>query len=148
MSFPLKPVVGLQDVRELEKRPFKMAIMSAAIKKMVSGLVVLLLLSPLGIKAGELPPYAKVPKITAVAAAYKAKILCSAVFVSKRNPSDAQQQELKDLPFPAKIDEQNKTVTVAVGMGMPDQIAIFRDGLGCTLGSRLHGRAYSCSGHR
>jgi len=134
MSFPLRSFVGMQDFRELEKRPFKMAIMSAAIKKMVSGLVVLLLFFPLGIKAGELPPYAKVPKISAVAAAYKAEILCSAVFVSKRNPSDVQQQELKDLPFPAKIDEQNKTVTVAVGMGMPDQIAIFRDGLGCTLG--------------
>jgi len=37
MSFPLRSFVGMQDFRELEKRPFKMAIMSAAIKKMVSG---------------------------------------------------------------------------------------------------------------
>lgn len=107
--------------------------MSALIKRMALGLAALSFFPGI-INAGELPQYAKVPKITAVAAAYKAKILCSAVFVSKRNPSDVQQQELKDLPFPAKIDEQNKTVTVAVGMGMPDQIAIFRDGLGCTVG--------------
>ena len=56
MSFPLKPVVALQDVRELGERPFKMAIMSAAIKKMVSGLVILLLFFPFGSKAGEIPP--------------------------------------------------------------------------------------------
>jgi hypothetical protein len=107
--------------------------MSALIKRMT---VVLAVLSffPGIMNAGELPQYAKVPKITAVAAAYKAKILCSAVFVSKRNPSDVQQEELKYFPFPAKIDEKKKTVTVTVGMGMPDQTAIFREGLGCTLG--------------
>lgn len=107
--------------------------MSALIKRMVLGLAALSFFPGI-MNAGELPQYAKVPKITAVAAAYKAKILCSAVFVSKRNPSDVQQEELKDLPFPAKIDEKEKTVTVTVGMGMPDQIAIFRDGLGCTVG--------------
>jgi CubicO group peptidase (beta-lactamase class C family) len=84
--------------------------------------------------AKEVPQYAKVPKITAVAAAYKAKILCSAVFVSNRNPLDVEKQELQGLPFPVKIDEKEKTVTVSVGMGMPDQVAIFRDGLGCTGG--------------
>ena len=107
--------------------------MGALIKGMALGLAALFLFPGIG-NAGELPQYAKVPKITAVAAAYKAKILCSAVFVSKRNPLDVQQQELKDLPFPAKIDEKEKTVTVTVGTGMPDQIAIFRDGLGCTTG--------------
>jgi len=86
------------------------------------------------IYAEDIPLYAKVPRLTAVAASYKAKILCSAVFVSKRSPSDVEREELNDLPFPTKIDEKEKTVTVTVGMGIPDQIAIFRDGLGCTVG--------------
>jgi CubicO group peptidase (beta-lactamase class C family) len=82
----------------------------------------------------ELPQYAKAPKMASVAAAYKAKILCSAVFVSKRDPADVQKQELAAFPFPAKIDYENKTVTVTVGFGMPDEVAIFREGLGCTVG--------------
>ena len=84
--------------------------------------------------ANELPQYAKAPKLASVAAAYKAKILGSAVFVSKRDPADVQAQELAAFPFPAKVDYENKTVTVTVGLGMPDQVAIFREGLGCTVG--------------
>ena len=107
--------------------------MSALIKKIALCLTALYIFPGI-LSAGEIPLYAKVPKITAVAASYKAKILCSAVFVSKRNPSDVEQSELQGFPFPTKIDEKEKTVTVSVGMGMPDQIAIFRDGLGCTGG--------------
>jgi CubicO group peptidase (beta-lactamase class C family) len=86
------------------------------------------------IHSAEVPLYAKVPRMTAVAAAYKAKILCSAVFVSKRNHLDVEKAELQAFPFPAKIDEKEKMVTVSVGMGMPDAVAIFREGLGCTGG--------------
>ena len=83
-------------------------------------------------EAEETPQYAKTPKISAVAAAYKAKILCSAVFVSKRDPAEVQKQELKAFPFPTKVNYEDKSVTVTVGMGMPNQKAIYREGLGCT----------------
>jgi CubicO group peptidase (beta-lactamase class C family) len=86
-----------------------------------------------GASAEDLPQYAKTPKIMAVASGYKAKILCSAVFISKRDPAQVQKEELKDFPFPTKIDYQNETVSVTPGFGMPDQLAIFREGLGCTL---------------
>ena len=84
--------------------------------------------------AGDLPAYAKTPKIMALGAAYKAQILCSAVFISKRDPEQVQKEELKETPFPTDIDYRNKTVSVTPGFGMPEQIAIFREGLGCTLG--------------
>ena len=82
--------------------------------------------------AEDIPQYVKTPKIMAVASAYKAKILCSAVFISKRDPAQVQQEELKDFPFPASIDYRNETVSVTPGFGVPDQVAIFRKGLGCT----------------
>jgi CubicO group peptidase (beta-lactamase class C family) len=85
----------------------------------------------------DLPQYAKNPKIMAVAGAYKAKVLCSAVFVSNRDPAVVQKQEMSNFPFPTKIDYDQKTVTVTVGLGMPNQKAIFREGLGCTCATDL-----------
>ena len=96
--------------------------------------MVLLFVSTICIAAEEIPQYAKAPKMNSVAAAYKAKILCSAVFISKRDPAVVQNQELKFFPFPAKVDYENKTVTVIAGLGMPDSRAVFREGLGCTVG--------------
>jgi CubicO group peptidase (beta-lactamase class C family) len=96
--------------------------------------VILFFIFPNCIASDKIPLYAKTPKINSVAAAYKAKILCSAVFVSKRDPAVVQNQELKFFPFPAKIDYENKTVTVTAGLGMPDLQAIYREGLGCTVG--------------
>lgn len=80
-----------------------------------------------------IPDYAKAGKIAYAAAGYYAKILCSAVFVSKRDPVDIQNVDLAGFPFKAKVDYQMKSVRVPVGLGMPDQEAIFREGLGCTL---------------
>jgi len=96
--------------------------------------MILSLVLPVCSAAGELPLYAKTPKLNSVAAAYKAKILCSAVFVAGRDPAAVQSEELKVFPFPARIDYANKTVTVTAGLGMPDSKAIYREGLGCTVG--------------
>jgi CubicO group peptidase (beta-lactamase class C family) len=104
------------------------------IRIIIVGSVILLLTYPICIAAEEIPLYAKTPKINSVAAAYKAKILCSAVFVANRDPAVVQNQELKAFPFPAKIDYDNKTVNVTAGLGMPDLQAMYREGLGCTVG--------------
>jgi hypothetical protein len=107
--------------------------MKSSILRILFGITILLFaLSTVAI-AQEGQQYANVPKMTAVGAAYKAKILCSAVFVANRDPADVQKQELVTVPFPAQIDYKNKRVTVNPGLGMPAQIAVFRDGLGCTL---------------
>jgi CubicO group peptidase (beta-lactamase class C family) len=108
--------------------------MRSLIKIIIVTTAILFFIFPICIAADEIPLYAKTPKINSVAAAYKAKILCSAVFVANRDPAVVQSQELKALPFPARIDYENKTVTVTAGLGMSDLKAIYREGLGCTVG--------------
>ena len=41
--------------------------------------------------AEDIPDYAKVPKMSYVGAGYYAKILCSAVFISHRDPADVRE---------------------------------------------------------
>lgn len=73
-----------------------------------------------------------------VGAGYKAKILCSAVFVSGRSPDAVLAEDLRvdglellDL-FSHRIDWQQPSVTISF-FGLVEQRAIYRDGLGCTL---------------
>lgn len=73
-----------------------------------------------------------------VGAGYKAKILCSAVFVSRRSPDAVLSEDLKvdgleqlEL-FSHEIDRQRPSVTISL-LGLVRQRAIYRDGLGCTL---------------
>ena len=94
------------------------------IKKLLPVSIVLVLAFAVAASAEDLPQYAKTPKIMAVASAYKAKILCSAVFVAKRDPAQVLKEELKDFPFPAEIDYQRQSVSVTPGFGMPDQLAV------------------------
>ncbi len=104
------------------------------IKRIIIACAISFFLFPIYIGAEEIPQYAKNPIIGYVAASYKAKILCSSVFVSKRDPAAVQNAELKAFPFPSRIDYDKKTVTVTPGLGMPDLEAIYREGLGCTNG--------------
>ncbi|MBW4617022.1 MAG: beta-lactamase family protein [Desmonostoc vinosum HA7617-LM4] len=73
-----------------------------------------------------------------VAIAYKAKILCSGVFVSQRDAISVQNQDLlvDDLALlkyiSAEINYQEQSVTTSV-FGLIKRKAIFRPGLGCTL---------------
>lgn len=92
----------------------------------------LLLLASAALGAEKFPDYARAPITARVAAAYKAKILCSAVFVSKRAPADVEKEELRRFPLKATVDRGRRRVTVEAGYGQPDQIAVYRPGLGCT----------------
>lgn len=67
---------------------------------------------------------------------YKAKILCSGIFVSNR---DEESILSKDLSYPpdlniinAKVDYENKSVTTSV-FGIIKEKAIYRAGQGCTI---------------
>ena len=73
-------------------------------------------------------------QVVVIGAAYKAKVLCSSVFLSKRNPQDILREDLEGILsiIDAEIDFETKSVTTSFP-GVPSQRAIFRDGLGCTL---------------
>lgn len=73
-------------------------------------------------------------QLGAIGAAYKAKVLCSSVFISKRSPQDVMREDLEGImsKIDAEIDFGTKSVTTSF-LGVPRQRAIFRDRLGCTL---------------
>ena len=67
---------------------------------------------------------------------YKAKVLCSGIFLSHR---DEESILIKDLSYPpdlkiinAKVDYENKSVTTSI-FGIIKEKAIYRVGLGCTI---------------
>lgn len=73
-------------------------------------------------------------QVVAIGVAYKAKILCSSVFISKRSPQDVMSEDLAGIMsiIKADIDFKSKSVTTSFP-GVPRQCTIFRDNLGCTL---------------
>ncbi|MBN1931808.1 MAG: serine hydrolase [Desulfobacterales bacterium] len=73
-------------------------------------------------------------QVVIIGAAFKAKVLCSAIFVSKRPPKDLLREDLKGIWrfIPTKIDFEKKSVTTFLP-GIPHQRAVFHDGCGCTL---------------
>lgn len=77
-------------------------------------------------------------QIVLIGAAYKAKVLCSGVFISERDPKSILSEELADGKHPylnyfdADIDYQGKSVTASL-LGLAKRKAVFRRGLGCTL---------------
>jgi CubicO group peptidase (beta-lactamase class C family) len=79
-----------------------------------------------------------VRELISIGAAYKAKILCSGVFVSMRTPDDVLHNDLsaEDLPIlrsiDAAIDRRAHTVSASF-LGLIKQSAEYRPGLGCTL---------------
>ncbi len=71
-----------------------------------------------------------------IGCAYKAKILGSAVFVSKRNPENVLSEDLSDPNFKlikAEINFDEKTVTTTALFGLVKRKAFFREGLGVTM---------------
>ncbi len=73
-------------------------------------------------------------QVVAIGTAYKAKVLCSGIFISKRNPENILKEDLEGILsiIDSKIDYEGSSVTTSFP-GIPSQQAIFRDGLGCTL---------------
>jgi hypothetical protein len=77
-------------------------------------------------------------ELISIGAAYKAKILCSGVFVSKRSPESILNNDLAadDLGILRHIDSQvNRAKLTATSnfLGLIGQTAAYRPGLGCTL---------------
>jgi len=73
-------------------------------------------------------------QVAAIGMAYKAKVLCSSVYISKRNPQDVMREELEGIIniIEADIDYDSKSVTTSL-FGFPNQRAVYRKQLGCTL---------------
>lgn len=77
-------------------------------------------------------------QIARIGSGIEAKTLCSDLFVSRRDQSDIQAEDLREgaywplRVFTPKVDREDKTVTASL-LGLGPQTAIFRDGLGCTL---------------
>jgi CubicO group peptidase (beta-lactamase class C family) len=73
-------------------------------------------------------------QVIAIGAAYKAKVLCSGVFVSKRSPQSIMLEDLERITdmIHAEVDFRSKTVTTSFP-GVPAQRAFFREQLGCTV---------------
>jgi len=73
--------------------------------------------------------------IVQVGTGYKAKIMCSSVFVSDRDPDDVEKVDLlatKAYPIKAEIDRPGKEVTASI-FGLLPTRAVYREGLGCTV---------------
>jgi len=77
-------------------------------------------------------------RLAAIGAAYKAKILCSGVFVSRRDPRSVLATDLSagDLAalrhIDAHVDHESREVTAAF-LYLHSRNAVYRNGCGCTL---------------
>jgi CubicO group peptidase (beta-lactamase class C family) len=73
-------------------------------------------------------------QVIAIGAAYKAKILCSGVFISNRDPREIMGEDLESIlgMIDAKVDFATRSVSASFP-GVPSQHAIFREQRGCTL---------------
>jgi CubicO group peptidase (beta-lactamase class C family) len=102
-------------------------------KLLTAGLAVMLAAGVVG--------YYKIGKIALVGTGYNAKILCSSVFVSGRNPADVEKVDLgatASIPFTNEIDLSRRTASATL-FGLYKQTAVYREGLGCTLAVDVSG---------
>ena len=78
------------------------------------------------------------PRLFALATGYKAKLLCSGVFVSRREPESILEEDLAADSlwllryFRASVDREQQTVTASL-LGQFQRTAVYRPGLGSTL---------------
>ena len=86
---------------------------------------------------------ARLRVVLAVAAGYKAKVLCTGIFGSGRDMDPSRDVQVHAdsywilRPFRARIDRERRRVTASL-FGLVPRTAIFRDGLGATLQSGRH----------
>ncbi len=74
--------------------------------------------------------------LAVIGAGYKAKNLCSEIFVAGRDAEEVLSVDLKhplSKYFSEEIDYTNKTVTISTAFGLVSQTAYYREGLGVTL---------------
>ena len=68
-----------------------------------------------------------------ILAAYTSKILCSAVFVSGRDPRDVLSEDVAQYSYlDTEVDREGKSVVASL-FGLAERRALYRPGLGCTL---------------
>ena len=77
-------------------------------------------------------------QVAPIAAGYKSKLLCSAVFVAGRPGESVLAEELSPKVNPllylvsTEVDQEGKSAS-ATAFGMVTRTAVFREGLGCTI---------------
>lgn len=97
---------------------------------------ILLFLAAFVLAAGGYTVY-YLSRVAPVGAGYYAKVLCSGVFVSGRDPAEIVDVDLAlDHPMASRlavdVDRDERIVTVSLA-GLYKSVAVFREGLGCTL---------------
>jgi hypothetical protein len=79
----------------------------------------------------------RVAETVATGVAYKAKLACSGIFVSKRDPAavltDLQIDDLSILKYVGVGADLSTGTVTASALGLFRRQAIYRDGLGCAL---------------
>ncbi|UCD85469.1 MAG: serine hydrolase [Deltaproteobacteria bacterium] len=106
--------------------------MKSFVKKFLLGLGVVLGIAAV-LLLGYLGNYAV--KNGPIGTGFTAKMLCSGVFVSNRDPGAVMREDLwiaKKYSIGAEVDYKEKSVTASI-KGLFKRCAIFREGLGCTL---------------
>ncbi len=95
--------------------------------------------APLAAQQARAP--APAPYTLAIAAGYKAAMMCSAIFIGGRTEAQVSALELTGIypeyeaavaALPAKIDRATATVTVSYDPALPPRRATLRPGTGCT----------------
>ncbi len=74
--------------------------------------------------------------IAYIGAGYKAKVLCSSIFISHRSEDEVVREELSDPKLRIirhRVDEANQRVTATAPLGLVKRTAYHRPGLGATL---------------
>jgi CubicO group peptidase (beta-lactamase class C family) len=83
--------------------------------------------------------YLAPPMVSRIAAGFTAKMLCSNVFLTERDPQDVLAQDVQSVGNPAlklmsfSVDEKESTVSAGILGFIGKQVAVYRPGLGCTL---------------
>ena len=77
-------------------------------------------------------------KFLPIGSGHKAKVLCSDVFVSGRDPESILSEDLAgdyqgNKYFKTDVDYEDQSVTASTFFGLAKRKAVFRPGLGCTV---------------
>ena len=88
--------------------------------------------------AGAIHVAVKADRFARIGAGYKAKVMCSEVFVAARAGDDVLAMEFNDIDdalalIDVRVDDRSKTVRANGPLGFGRASAIYRDGVGCTL---------------
>jgi CubicO group peptidase (beta-lactamase class C family) len=103
-------------------------------KRVVRGIILLLVLAAVYLGYSNREYVGQLP----IGCGFKAKILCSAVFTSSRDPKTVEAEDIGFHPLfkiiKAKVDYEHKSVTASIfGLGLFQNKAVYIDGVGAVL---------------